>query len=67
MFEVTKYEPPHIFVTCLRTGETYKFLIGTDGAMSHDGARFDQEHDARRTAIAYLLRRALVEAIEAAI
>ena len=24
MFEVTKFKPPEIFVTCRRTGETYK-------------------------------------------
>jgi hypothetical protein len=61
MFEVTKFEPPHIFVTCRRTGETYQFLVGMDGAVTHDGAGFDQG-DARRTAIAYLVQRARVKA-----
>ena len=56
MFEVTKYEPPYIFVTSRRTGETYMFVVGLDGALTHHGARFDQE-DARRTAIAYLAQR----------
>ena len=53
MFEVAKYEPPHIFVRCRGTGETFKFLVGNDGALANDGPRFDQG-DARRTAIAYL-------------
>ena len=56
MFEVTKYEPPQIFVTSRRTGETYAFLVGVDGALAHAEARFDQG-DARRTAIAYLAQR----------
>jgi hypothetical protein len=56
MFEVTKYAPPEIFVTSRRTGETYVFLIGVDGALAHDGARFDQG-DPRRAAIAYLAQR----------
>jgi hypothetical protein len=53
MFEVTKFEPPLIFVTSRRTGETYSFLIENNGALSHEGARLDQG-DARRTAITYL-------------
>jgi hypothetical protein len=53
MFEVTKYEPPQIFVTSRRTGETYKFQVANNGAVAHEGARSDQG-DARRTAIAYL-------------
>ena len=53
MFEVTKYDPPQIFVTSRRTGETYVFLIEVDGAVTHEGACLDQG-DARRTAIAYL-------------
>ena len=59
MFEVTKYEPPHIFVTDRGTGEPYK-LVGSDGALTHDEARFDQV-DMRRTAIAYLAQRARVK------
>jgi hypothetical protein len=57
MFEVTKYDHPHIFVISRRTGETYKFLVGIDEAVTHDGTRFDQE-DARRTATAYLAQNA---------
>jgi hypothetical protein len=53
MFEVTRYEPPEIYVTSRRTGETYVFSVNVDGTVEHDDARFDQG-DARRTAIAYL-------------
>jgi hypothetical protein len=53
MFEVTEYEPPHILVTSRQTGETYSFLVGSNGALSHKEARFDRG-EARRTAIAYL-------------
>jgi hypothetical protein len=56
MFEVTQYEPPRIFVTNRQNGETYIFLVGVDGAITHGGLRFDG--DARRTAIAYLAQRA---------
>jgi hypothetical protein len=53
MFEVTKYDPPHIFVTSRRTGETYMFSVGSDGAVSHDGELFDYGNP-YRAAIAYL-------------
>ncbi len=56
MFEVTQYEPPYIFVRSRQTGETYRFLVGNDGALVNEGTRFDQG-DARRTAIAYLFQR----------
>jgi hypothetical protein len=56
MFEVTEYEPPQIFVRSRRTGETYKFLVGDDGALVNDGARSDLG-DARRSAIEYLFQR----------
>jgi hypothetical protein len=56
MFEVTRYEPPEIFVTSRRTGETYKFFVGGDGAVI-DELPFD-ERDARRAAIVYLAQRA---------
>ena len=55
MFEVTSYKHPYIFVRCRRTGETYRFLVRDDGALEHEGARFDQG-EARRAAIAYLAR-----------
>ena len=68
MFEVTKFEPPQIFVECHRTGETHVFVVGNNGALERespeheslghesfeqDGCRFG-EGDARRAAIAYL-------------
>jgi hypothetical protein len=56
MFEVTHYEPPYIFVRSRRTAETYKFLVGNDGALVQEETRFDQG-DAWRTAIAYLFQR----------
>ncbi len=57
MFEVAKYEPPQIFVTSRRTGETYMFLVGVDGAVTYEEVSLDQEN-ARRTAIEYLAQRA---------
>lgn len=56
MFEVAEYRPPHIFVTSRRTGETYRFLVGDDGALLNDGLRFD-EGDPRPAAVAFLYRR----------
>ena len=56
MFEVTRYEPPLVFVTKRQTGETYKFSVGIDGGVN-DEAIFDQG-DARRAAIIYLAQRA---------
>jgi hypothetical protein len=53
MFEVTKYEPPEIYVTSLRTGETYRFLVETDGTIREEETRLDQGGP-RRAAIEYL-------------
>lgn len=53
MFEVTKYEPPQIFVTNRRTGETYRFLVEDNGGLAHQETRLDQDA-ARQAAIAYL-------------
>jgi hypothetical protein len=61
MFEVTRYEPPQVFVTKRQTGETYKLLVGNDGAVN-DEAFFDQG-DARRAAIIYLAQRARANAV----
>ena len=61
MFEVTRYEPPEIFVTSRRTGETYKFSVGVDGAVI-DEVLVD-ERDARRAAIVYLAQRARANAV----
>jgi hypothetical protein len=60
MFEV-RYEPPQIFVTKRQTGETYKFLVGNDGAVN-DEIRLDQG-DARRAAITYLAQRVRANAV----
>jgi hypothetical protein len=61
MFEVTRYEPPHVFVTKRQTGETYKFLVGINGAVNDD-ALFDRG-DARRAVIIYLAQRARANAV----
>ena len=55
-----RYEPPHVFVTKRQTGETYKFLVGIDGAVN-DETLFDQ--NARRAAIIYLAQRARANAV----
>jgi hypothetical protein len=60
MFEVTKYEFPHIFVTSRRTGETYKFLVGIEGLLANNKTRFDQRA-AWQTAIAYLAHRERIQ------
>jgi hypothetical protein len=61
MFEVTRYEPPHVFVTKRQTGETYKFSVANDGAVNDENL-FDQG-DARRAAINYLAQRARANAM----
>jgi len=61
MFEVTRYEPPHVFVTKRQTGETYKFVVGIDGAVN-DETLFDKG-DARWAAITYLGQRARANAV----
>jgi hypothetical protein len=61
MFEVTRYEPPEIFVTSRRTGETYKFSVGGDGAVIDD--LLVDERDARRAAAVYLAHRARASAV----
>jgi len=53
MFEVTKYEPPHIFVTSRRTGETYRFQVEDNGVLAPEATCLDQG-GARQTAIGYL-------------
>ena len=52
---ITSYEHPLIFVMSRRTGETYRFLVGEDGALVNDGTRFDLG-DLRRKAIEYLYK-----------
>ena len=64
MFEVSRYEHPHIFVTSRRTGETYHFLVDDDGSVSRQEPDFDQG-DPRRAAIAYLFRKAKIAEVRA--
>ena len=62
MFEVTRYEPPQIFVTkSSEPARPTSFSVGIDGAVN-DEALFDQG-DARRTAIIYLAQRARANAV----
>jgi hypothetical protein len=56
MFEVTRYDDPDIFVTCHRTGETYKFSIGSDDALTHPEAHSGQGR-ARQVAVEWLAQR----------
>jgi hypothetical protein len=60
MFEVTSYNYPLILVMSRRTGETYRFLVGEDGALVSEGTPFD-DGDARKTAKSYLVRRRMRE------
>jgi hypothetical protein len=53
MFVVTRYDHPHVFVTCHRTGETYKFSLEIDGALTHPEAHSSQGV-ARRVAVEWL-------------
>jgi hypothetical protein len=56
MFEVTRYDHPHIFVTRRRTGETYKFSIRSDGDLTHPEANSGQGV-ARQVAVEWLAQR----------
>jgi hypothetical protein len=62
MYEVTKYEHPHILVRNRRTFETYEFLVGINGVLTPSESRSDLG-DARRTAIFYLVGRARANAV----
>ena len=52
-FQVVRHEHPDIFVINRQTYETYRFTVGDDGGLAHDGAPSDLG-EARRTAIAFL-------------
>ncbi|HEY7666008.1 MAG TPA: hypothetical protein VH934_23060 [Xanthobacteraceae bacterium] len=54
-FEVVRHEHPDIFVVNRRTYETYRFTVGDDGALAHDGPP-SELGEARRAAIAFLAR-----------
>jgi hypothetical protein len=55
MLEVTRYDHPLLFVTRRQTGESYRFLVGQNGALASD-ANFDCA-EARSAALKYLSRR----------
>jgi hypothetical protein len=61
VYEVTKYEHPKIFVKNRQTSEIFKFVVGSDGILTHREGRFDLG-DAHRTAIFFLVRRARANA-----
>jgi hypothetical protein len=52
-FRVVRHEHPNIFVVNRQTYETYRFTVGDDGALAHDGPPSDLG-EARRTAMAFL-------------
>lgn len=54
-FQVLRHEHPLIFVVKRQTYETYRFSVGDDGALTHDGSPSDIG-EARRTALAFLMR-----------
>jgi hypothetical protein len=56
MLEVTRYEHPLLLVTRRQTGESYRFVIGQNGALASD-ANFDCA-EARSTALKFLSQRA---------
>ena len=54
-FRVVRYEHPDIFVVNRQTYETYRFTVGDDGALAHDGPLSDLG-EARRVAVAFLVQ-----------
>ena len=48
MFEVARYVHPDIFVTNRGTGETFKFQVGSDGAITDQGIDFHDGDAAER-------------------
>jgi hypothetical protein len=56
MLEVTRYEHPLLFVTRRQTGESYRFLVGQNGALAVD-VNFDCT-EARSAALKFLSQRA---------
>ena len=54
MLEVTRYEYPLLFVTRRQTGETYRFLVSKDGALTGDAFDCDE---ARFAALKFLGQR----------
>ena len=56
MLQVTRYEHPLILVTRRQTGESYRFIIGPNGALIGD-ADFECA-EARSVALQYLAQQA---------
>ncbi len=56
MLEVTRYEPPLLFVTRRQTGESYRFIVGQNGALANDAAVFECD-EARAAALKFLSQR----------
>jgi hypothetical protein len=52
-FQVVRHEHPLILVVKRQTYEAYRFSVGDDGALTHDGSPSDLS-EARRTALAFL-------------
>jgi hypothetical protein len=52
-FQVVRHEHPLIFVVNRQTYEAYRFSVGDDGALIHDGSPSDV-NEARRAALAFL-------------
>ena len=52
-FAVVRHAHPNILVVNRQTYETYRFTVGADGALAHDGLRSDRG-EAGRTATAFL-------------
>ena len=52
-YYVERYEHPTIVVRSAKTGLAHQFTITEDGALYHDGAKFDL-CDAKGAAVAYL-------------
>jgi Uncharacterised protein family (UPF0164) len=53
MLEVTRYEHPLLFVTRRQTGESYRFLVGQNGALASDTSFFEC-NEARSAALKFL-------------
>lgn len=54
-FQVVRHEHPNIFVVNRQTYETYRFTVGDDGVIAHNGPPSDLG-EAARAAVAFLAR-----------
>jgi len=54
-FEVVRHDHPNILVVNRQTYETYRFIVGDDGALAQHGPRSDLR-EAHRAAMAFLAR-----------